>query len=224
MERILKQQRRFTAITLLCITVVTLLAAIGCNDTINDKYYTVNFVDEGVCIESRSVIDGNYVTAPGNPEREGYRFDGWFTDNGIFANKWDFKADIVTKHTTLYAKWNDIALLEKWKLIGLVDSQGDIKALEPRHCEQCYTMWIYADHIATLHSINSTLTLDLLNLKPALILDEMLRTELYEEDGIYYEDYNEFYRTILTTESYSKTQNELRLHTIHTHDLLFKPY
>jgi len=183
-------------------------------------------VGEGVDIESQSIAYGKYAIVPENPEREGYGFSGWFTDNGTFAKKWDFKTDIVTQDTTLYAKWEEITLQDtKWKLIGTVDSQGNIKVLEPRICEECYTLTINSDYITTVRCISSTLFLDMLNLEPVFIIDEMLRMERYEEDGILYEDYDVFYRAIMATESYSKTQNELRLHTVDAFmcDLLFKP-
>jgi uncharacterized repeat protein (TIGR02543 family) len=106
MEIIFKKPLWFTVITTLCLVVVTLFAAGGCDKAeILPKHYTVNFVGEGVGIEAQSITHGNYATAPKNPEREGYDFGGWFTDNGTFVNEWDFKTGIVTQDTTLYAKW-----------------------------------------------------------------------------------------------------------------------
>jgi uncharacterized repeat protein (TIGR02543 family) len=151
MKRILKKPLWFTVITTLCL-VITLVTAIGCDKSepppINEnKYYTLNFVGEGVDIEPQSIEHGKYATAPENPEREGSGFGGWFTDNVTFANEWDFKTDIVTQDTTLYAKWEENTLEEiilqgtKWKLIGIVDVQtGSLTELEPIDCEQCYTL------------------------------------------------------------------------------------
>ena len=148
MKIILKKPLWFTVITTLCLVVVTLFAASGCDKTeILPKHYTVNFAGERVYIEPQSITHGNYATAPENPEREGYGFGGWFTDNGTFANEWDFKTDIVTQDTTLYAKWEKNTLQEtdlqgtKWKLIGIVDTQiGDLTELEPKDCDECYTL------------------------------------------------------------------------------------
>ncbi len=42
---------------------------------------------------------------PEAPTKDGFTFDGWFTDNGTFENA--FTADTaVTENITVYAKWN----------------------------------------------------------------------------------------------------------------------
>jgi uncharacterized repeat protein (TIGR02543 family) len=111
MEIILKKPLWFTVITTLCLLVVTLFAAVGCDNTeILPKHYSVHFAGEGVSIEPQSITQGNYATAPENPEREGSDFSGWFTDNGTFANEWNFKTNIVTQDTTLYARWEENTL------------------------------------------------------------------------------------------------------------------
>ena len=224
MKKIFKKSLWFTVITTLCLVIVVLFAASGCDKTeIQPKHYTITFAGEGVGIEPQSVIHGNYATVPENPKREGFGFIGWFTDNGTFANKWDFKTDIVTQDTTLYAKWEENTLQEaKWKLTGILNTQtGILTKLEPQNCEECYTLTIGEDYIVTVRCISSTLTFDLLNLEPIVILDEMLRTELYEEDGIYYEDFDTFYRAIVATASYTATDSELKLHTLIGQDLVF---
>jgi len=148
MKIIFKKPLWLTVLTTLCLIVVTLLAAGGCdNAEILPKHYTVIFVGEGVVIEQQSITHGNYAIAPENPEREGYGFGGWFTDKGTFANEWDFKTDIVMQDTTLYAKWEESALQgTQWKLIGIVDVQiGDTIELEPKDCEGCYTITFDTD-------------------------------------------------------------------------------
>jgi uncharacterized repeat protein (TIGR02543 family) len=50
--------------------------------------------------------DGSRVAQPSNnPQKTGYTFGGWYTDNGTFASKWDFTACMVAQDTTLYAAW-----------------------------------------------------------------------------------------------------------------------
>ena len=67
--------------------------------------YTVTFVTNGgsaVSPMTTSVVNESPVTT-----QEGYKFLGWYTDNGTFKNKVEFpyapKSDI-----TLYAKWEEI--------------------------------------------------------------------------------------------------------------------
>ena len=110
MEIIFKKPLWFTVITILCLVAITLFAAEGCDKAEVLPNYTVTFAGEGIGIEAQSITHGNYATAPENPQRESYDFEGWFTDNGTFINKWDFKANIVTQDTTLYAKWTESTL------------------------------------------------------------------------------------------------------------------
>ena len=48
---------------------------------------------------------GNTITAPHPPTREGYTFAGWFKDESL-AEEWSFATNAVTENITLYAKWN----------------------------------------------------------------------------------------------------------------------
>lgn len=70
---------------------------------------TVTFVGEDIDIDPVSVpYDENWisqpVTAPEDPEREGYAFEGWYTDED-FEDEYNF-ASKVRKDLTLYAKWS----------------------------------------------------------------------------------------------------------------------
>jgi len=67
--------------------------------------FTVSFAGEDIEIEPQNIQYGAFAKPPDTPEREGYDFYGWFTDNGKFYDKWDFDTDVVTQDTTLYAKW-----------------------------------------------------------------------------------------------------------------------
>ncbi len=41
---------------------------------------------------------------PSDPVREGYIFDGWYSD-AKFKKPWDFEKDVAKKEMTIYAKW-----------------------------------------------------------------------------------------------------------------------
>ncbi|MDR1121955.1 MAG: InlB B-repeat-containing protein, partial [Dysgonamonadaceae bacterium] len=68
--------------------------------------HTVSFAGEDIDTESQDVKKGNPAKQLKTPEREGYDFGGWFTDNSTFLNKWNFQIDAVMQDTTLYAKWS----------------------------------------------------------------------------------------------------------------------
>ena len=66
---------------------------------------TVHFdSQQGSNFDSITCTFGTTITAPTNPTRTGYTFDGWFKEASC-TNAWNFASDVVTTDTTLYAKW-----------------------------------------------------------------------------------------------------------------------
>ena len=64
--------------------------------------YTVTFNSNGgSSVASQTVVEGNNVTKPNDPTREGYKFNGW-TLNG---NSYNF-SNPVTRNITLIANWS----------------------------------------------------------------------------------------------------------------------
>lgn len=67
--------------------------------------YTVSFdARGGTDVPSQELEYGELVSEPAPPSREGYVFDGWYVDEGG-VQRWDFSADTVSDHMTLYARW-----------------------------------------------------------------------------------------------------------------------
>jgi len=68
--------------------------------------YTVTYMSDGSQFtEQTGILSGSTTTAPDPaPEKTGYIFGGWFTDDTTFLNEFDF-ATTITEDTTLYAKW-----------------------------------------------------------------------------------------------------------------------
>lgn len=60
--------------------------------------------NEGTTVEDISNPSGLEITVPTSPTKEGYRFDGWYTDDETFLNPFSFE-DGITENTTVYAKW-----------------------------------------------------------------------------------------------------------------------
>jgi len=114
----------------------------------------------------------------------------------------------------------------KWKLVGIVNAEtGEIKELEPKDCEECYTLTFDKEYTAIAHSIIWDSRVDLLNLNPPEIITDDLRLELYEKDGEYYTGGDQFHKAILCAESYVITSEELKLYFARgEYYLLFKPF
>ena len=72
--------------------------------------YDVSFdlQDHGSAIaDYTDVCYGNTIGAPSDPSENGYAFGGWYKEAEC-ENEWDFENDVVTKATTLYAKWTRV--------------------------------------------------------------------------------------------------------------------
>ena len=70
------------------------------------KKYTVSFVLEGEEISNQNVEFDSQATEPTVETKEGFEFDGWYTDPG-FTKKFDFSSPIK-KDLILYARWIEI--------------------------------------------------------------------------------------------------------------------
>ena len=69
--------------------------------------YTVKFeTNDGSKIANKTVNRNAVLEAPEAPTKDGFKFDGWFTDKEL-TTAYDFTAK-VTKGFTLYAKWTEI--------------------------------------------------------------------------------------------------------------------
>ena len=68
------------------------------------KIHTITFVTNGgVALPSQEVLDGAKLQASIATTRDGYQFDGWYTDYA-FTTKYNFDSE-VHSDMTLYAKW-----------------------------------------------------------------------------------------------------------------------
>ena len=76
----------------------------GGGDSSETEQYTVIFKSNGgSVVEKQTVADGQKVSRPEDPTKEGFVFEGWYTDSGM-TTAYDFGSE-VTKSFTLYAKW-----------------------------------------------------------------------------------------------------------------------
>jgi uncharacterized repeat protein (TIGR02543 family) len=76
------------------------------NDISPPSAYTITFYTNGGS-EVTSILDvvsGSRITQPGDPEKLGHTFDGWYIDDQ-YHTAWDFDHDVITGNIVLYAKW-----------------------------------------------------------------------------------------------------------------------
>ena len=91
--------------------------------------FTVTFNTNGVTMQLAPVTveAGAKLTAAQlpNPTADKKRFDGWYKEQSC-STKWLTDTDIVTKDTTLYAKWTNLFTV-KFNTRGLVTASADIE-------------------------------------------------------------------------------------------------
>ena len=67
---------------------------------------TVSFKSNGGNEIAEQIVQfGEKINRPDDPVREGYKFEGWYTDIHL-NDAWDFESDTVQGNTSLYAKWS----------------------------------------------------------------------------------------------------------------------
>lgn len=71
------------------------------------KEFNVKFNSNGgTTIADKKVVYNNSVKKPDDPDKTGYKFKGWYTDDGVFVNRFKFDTKI-TGNVNLYAKWEE---------------------------------------------------------------------------------------------------------------------
>lgn len=96
----------------------------GWTEETEPKEYTVTFNSKGGSnVSPVKVEEGGKVEKPEAPTKDGYTFDGWYTDEEC-TNKYDFNM-AVTADMTLYAGWTENA--EPIEYTVTFDSKGGSK-------------------------------------------------------------------------------------------------
>ena len=80
-----------------------------------------------------AVDDNGIVEVPEAPEKEGFKFDGWYSDEAL-TERWDFITSKATEDTILYAKW---ASLQDETLFTITVSTnlGGVVTVEPEKAQ-----------------------------------------------------------------------------------------
>ncbi|MGM9971509.1 MAG: pectinesterase family protein, partial [Anaeroplasmataceae bacterium] len=92
-------------------TAFTSQTAVTSNITLYAKWveatiYTVTFnTNGGSSISSLNVVEGNTISLPTAPTKDGYTFVGWYSDSSLTTAF--NESTIISSNITLYAKWRD---------------------------------------------------------------------------------------------------------------------
>lgn len=76
------------------------------NKKVEIKEFTVTFKEDNSSVK---VKDGEKVSKPADPVKDGYEFKGWFTDEAC-TTAYDFE-EVVTADLDLYAKWEKLPVI-----------------------------------------------------------------------------------------------------------------
>ena len=96
--------------------------------TINQ--YTMTFNTNGGSTIAPITQDYNTaVSKPADPEKIYAEFDGWYTDNGTFANEYTFTT-MPLNGITLYAKWKELFILEDTTITAITDYGKSFETIE----------------------------------------------------------------------------------------------
>ncbi|MDE6660273.1 MAG: InlB B-repeat-containing protein [Anaeroplasmataceae bacterium] len=87
---------------------------------ITAKYVVTFNYKNGNPSTSFQVQDGEKVTKPTEPQREGFKFLGWYLDESL-KEAWDFDKNTVYRNITLYAGWEEIL---KYSIFYYIQGHG----------------------------------------------------------------------------------------------------
>jgi len=122
--------------------------------------YTVTFHYAGV--SPQSVLHGGKVTEPtSSPTRNGYIFQGWYTDEDTLNKKYNFDAPVIGS-IALYAKWEPIVLDH---ITAVFNNDYPVYISTPLdHLKNGLTVWAHYSDTITIKELDAddyTLTGDI---------------------------------------------------------------
>lgn len=91
------------ALPLLLLIGVLSFMHISCSNQV--EMHKINFNSQGgSAVTAVEVVEGQKLDEPSPPTKDGYTFEGWYTDLE-YSTEWYFASDTVTSDMTLHAKW-----------------------------------------------------------------------------------------------------------------------
>lgn len=114
----MKKLSRVLILTFFCLLIS--FSVSGCGKTV----YTVSFNSNGgTPVASQTVEENAYVSVPASPTKDKCVFKGWYYDSNLQL-PWVFETMQVKSNTTLYAKWEDVEVLDITFPIATIEDDG----------------------------------------------------------------------------------------------------
>ena len=108
-------------------------------------YYTISFeTNGGTPIDSFQIIPGTSPEIPDEPTKNGYIFEGWYSDEDL-TEPFIFGSTPVTRDTTIYVKWIKVipglditvTIPEAGTEVTVVDYEQSPKATATINSDEC---------------------------------------------------------------------------------------
>ncbi len=140
--------------------------------------YTVSFeTNGGSKVSSKTVTRNTAVSEPTAPTKDGYTFDGWYSDKEL-TTAYDFSAK-VTKSFTLYAKWTEKATEpdKPTEPTEPTDSEWENPFTDVKKSDWFYTNVEYAVNNKLMNGTTATTFAPSENLTRAMLVAILYRAE-----------------------------------------------
>ena len=102
--------KKVIASIFVCIMLVSAFLLVSCG---NSKVeFKVNFIVDGETYSTINTNGNEVISIPQNPTKEGYTFDGWFWDEGVWQRPFTANSllnEPLSSDMSVYAKWTEVS-------------------------------------------------------------------------------------------------------------------